>query len=706
MFFLKPKIYYIIILTFGYLCNAQTFKLSLTVDTNTYDSEYHTLTVGSTKKIYFFSRILNPVASLKLTPLDKNINLSDFEVLKVHESSDFEIIDSFYALKNTLIGKVRFKDLIQSDFLTLTLTYKLPKSEPKIQVFDVQPIIETYISVKPESEEAFIGEEKIFELNSVFIRNIIPEQRWYSTDTYEYMISEKEGKYFLHIVPTKTGRYAIEPKIKTLKPKLENQKLVYETHVKTFYLNFKEARLPFLSINLKDITLDETSRTKGVEVMIDYHPSLYIRKTYRIEKQEEPGGHLIAEIYTRNKLSNGKVTALLRTYNLHNTKDGTLYLKDGDQLRFLTNFNITPPTQIHDIYIKRPGGDWEKSNVVYPGETIELKLTGESLNKAPIFIKDVLFNQKDTALKDESNLYFLVSIPLNIATRNIEIYNGTQFTNKILRVKEFLEPRNFDFIVLDYGKGDLTVSSIAKPILYDHVIKDVVIKFKPDMIDKGKLHGEQMLNIRFKITTLNNQLVDQNEINGLIICPDESSPRGLYYDKRKCNMPEIHLNNYLRTKTYDMRDWSRLEIEFEHAKEQYQAKPVKQKIEIILQKHTEFDIDVSFPAGLLIQKANSSNFGNFSGISMATIAQLSFFHPERIAKYRPYKFGLGFLAINAFNFNNSPNISRDVGAVALLSVYPLGSRGKLTFPLYMGAGYFLAEKQWFYLLGPGIRVSF
>ncbi|MFQ3576759.1 MAG: hypothetical protein SNJ77_10025, partial [Cytophagales bacterium] len=550
------------------------------------------------------------------------------------------------------------------------------------------------------------GEEKLFELNAAFSQNIFAEEKWHSLEYFDFMISERNGKNFLHILPTKTGKVKIQPLIKTLKPRNENNKLVYEAIFRPFQLFFKEARLPYLSINVKDISFDESSRTKGMEVMIDHHPGLLMHKTYRIEKQEEPGGHLIAELYTRNKLSNGKVVGMLRTYNLHRTQFGNLYVKDGDNLRYLTNFNITPPTQINDIFIKRPGGDWEKSNIVFPGETIEVKFTGEALNKANIFLKDVVFQPKDTTLRDESNTYFSVSVPMNIATRNIEIYNFSQLTNKTLRVREFLEPRDFDFITIDYGKGDLLVSSVDKPVMYDHVIRDVTIKFKPNIIDKGKLHGEQIINIKYKITTLTNQLVDQGEITGLVICPDESSPRGIYYDRRKCNMSEIHLNNFLRTKTYDMRDWSRLEIEVEHAKEQYQTKPFKQKIEIILQRHTEFDIDVSFPAGLLIQKANSNGFGSFGGISMAAIAQLSFFHPEKIARYRPYKLGLGFLAINAFNFNNSPNISRDVGAVALLSLFPLGSRGKLTFPLYMGGGYFLSEKQWFTLLGPGIRVSF
>ena len=62
-------------------------------------------------------------------------------------------------------------------------------------------------------------------------------------------------------------------------------------------------------------------------------------------------------------------------------------------------------------------------------------------------------------------------------------------------------------------------------------------------------------------------------------------------------------------------------------------------------------------------------FGSLSGISMAMVAQLSFYQPNKIAKYRPYKIGAGFLAFNAFNFSND-NTSRDVGIVCTGQLLP------------------------------------
>jgi len=45
-----------------------------------------------------------------------------------------------------------------------------------------------------------------------------------------------------------------------------------------------------------------------------------------------------------------------------------------------------------------------------------------------------------------------------------------------------------------------------------------------------------------------------------------------------------------------------------------------------------------------------------------------------------------------------------VGLVILGSLYPTTKDVKLTFPLYIGAGYKLKAQKWFGLIGPGIRI--
>ncbi|MGC8803761.1 MAG: hypothetical protein ACP5PS_08335, partial [Bacteroidales bacterium] len=84
---------------------------------------------------------------------------------------------------------------------------------------------------------------------------------------------------------------------------------------------------------------------------------------------------------------------------------------------------------------------------------------------------------------------------------------------------------------------------------------------------------------------------------------------------------------------------------------------------------------------------------------------LSFYQKDKIARFMPYKIGVGFLALNAFNFSNNNN-ARDLGIVILGSVYPTRRDTKLSFPLYIGGGYLLNTNSWFWVFGPGIRVSF
>ena len=111
-----------------------------------------------------------------------------------------------------------------------------------------------------------------------------------------------------------------------------------------------------------------------------------------------------------------------------------------------------------------------------------------------------------------------------------------------------------------------------------------------------------------------------------------------------------------------------------------------------LKRRYKFDIDVSFPAGLLTRKQGDTSFGDLGGISLATLAQFSFYSPNKINRLRPYKIGVGFVAMNAFNLGSSSS-NRDLGVVLLGSVYPTRREAKFTFPLYLGGGFLLGTSR-------------
>ena len=156
-----------------------------------------------------------------------------------------------------------------------------------------------------------------------------------------------------------------------------------------------------------------------------------------------------------------------------------------------------------------------------------------------------------------------------------------------------------------------------------------------------------------------------------------------------------------------MEDWSKIHFSIKSGAGKNEEAAQQKEFEIILKKRYKFDIDVSFPTGLITlykdtEESGEITYTSLSGISMAMVAQFSFYHPEKIAKIRPYRVGAGFLALNAFNFESE---NQDLAAVALVSLYPTTKNRKMSFPLYFGGGYKIKDAKWMLLIGPGISVS-
>lgn len=628
--------------------------------------------------------------------------------LELIPSNDFELIDSLLKIGDNYRFKVRFRDLTRSDFLKFSFTY-VPDTGRLVQDIALQPITDTRVNVKIRDDELFIGEEKVFEIITSNPGNILYTSDWVNTGDFEYRITEESGSLLLHVVPQELGRKHLEIPFNVRKPFMDDKgNLKYEISGISSRFFVRASRLQFLNIDQNEITLDETTRLQGVEAQISNSRLLQMGKTYRVESQEDPGGALIAEIFTKQHLANNKVLCLIRPYNYHRKSQGYLYIKDGDDAKFITNFGITHATAIERISILREGGEWRESNTIYPGEEIELKIEGKGLHKARFYFEDLVDVSEDTLVRSENQLFYKLRVPVDIPRKSVNIYNYSEATGKVLKVSEYQEPRDFDFLYVNYGGISRRVSSIRGPVLYEKTIKDVVFSFNPQAIDdRDELFGKQYLTVDLRITGRKNELVEMRTIDNIVVCPGSSSPRFDYYSTGDCRTDEISLNKFLSRKTYDLDEWSRINMTIHHKDNKYSEDGYEKEIEIILKRRYSFDIEVSFPAGLItISKQDSGEigFGSLSGISMAMIAQFSFYHPEKIAKYRPYKIGAGFLAFNAFNFSDNVD-NRDVGIVILGSLYPTTRDVKLSFPLYVGGGYFLKDRKWFFLIGPGIRVK-
>lgn len=681
---------------------SQVRNLVLRIDTSEFSLRNNNVYINGERHLAFSFENDEVVAEMKLFA-DDRYKISRIELI---ENEEIEIIDSLINFNNDyFIGRIKLSNLTKSSFPALRFKFFTDSVHYRIDEVRLQPACKTTVSIYNHDIELFIGEEKSFELITRNIENLRISNEWVLGADFDYRLKKENSHLRLILVPKSLGRKSLTIKIPVFKPELIENKLVFDPVVLQANFTVKSGRLAYLSVDQKEVTFDDISRKEGIELQIDRARGMQLLKTYRIEEQEAAGGALIAELFTRENLNNDKVLCRLRVYNLHRPTDGYLYIKEGDEAKYITNFGISPKTNIDKMSLLRNGVDWAESNVVNPGEMVNLRIEGEGLQKARFMFEDLKGVVQDSIVRTDNVHEFRLNIPLDISKKKIYIYNRAENTGKFLQVREYQEPRPFDFIMVDYGTGPKAVEDFSGPELYDKTIKNIRISFKPELIDNiEKLYGKQYVEIAVKITGSRGELVELTSIPAISVCPGQKSPRNAYYDSKDCVKEEISLNNVIGQKTYDLSDWNKISLTVRHTKDKYSGQGSEKNVEIILQRRIKFDVDVSFPS-LLTKIVKEEGWQNGLGVSMATIAQFSFYEKDKIARLMPYKIGVGFLALNAFNFNVN-NTYRDLGIVILGSLYPTRKDTKFSFPLYMGGGYLLNKKSWFWVFGPGIRVSF
>lgn len=670
------------------------------------------LMVGAKKYSYTSDRVLQQgeyklpfefetSASLVEFRLYPRIRDGEIIPLTLNPSSDYEIIDSLQLRVDGFYHcRVRFKDLLNTEFLNLNLAYK-----NAVIAVPLLPYTQTMATIYPGNAELYIGEERSFEIVSNYPENIIVNPIWVEKEGYEYRIHSKDGKIYYSIIATKSDEIEVELPIELYRPNIEEKRVKYELPKQTFSFNVKGSRLRFLTFDKKEVIL-ASRNAQGIEVQIDNNRFLEINKTYRLEATDERGGPLIAELFTVRRLSNDRVLCMFRPYNFHKSSGGYLFIKDGDVAKFITNINILPEPIVSDVSILRKGGSWVRSKQVYPGETVSIRLEGEGLSRTDIKFEDLIDISSDSLIVNESVSHHLLRVPVDIRKKSVNIYSGNEKTGVSLDIVEYQRPRPLDFVSIDYGDKPSVVTDITQPILYDKTIGDIKVSFDDLKIDDDfTLYGKQYLEIEIRIMNENNILIEKQLIDDIIICPGKNSPRSFSYSGlSECMNEPISINDYLSNKTHNLNNWAKVELIIKHRKNLYEGQGYTSRIEIIRAKYLTFDVDLSVPAGLIIKKVGEPGFPGLSGISLAMLAQFSFYQKGEIKKQRPFKVGAGFLAKNAFNFN--PEAERDLGIVILGSVYPTTKGRKISFPLYFGTGFYLYDSKFFFLIGPGVSINF
>ncbi len=676
-------------------------EVELQIDTSTYTWTSDTIIENGQPKLAFEFTEVQPVIELRL------FASSTVPGVRLAPSTDFRLVDSLLWFGDHYRVKVQLSNLIETRFPAFNFIIEDEDNQSAIAI-PIFPYRNTQLQFRPQNTEMYIGEEKVFDLMCNEPQNLLIDNQWRSQPGLEYRVSLQGGKPKLHIVPNELGSVTFATQLSVIRPNLsEHRRPVYRLDSISQVFFIKASRLAFLDVNINEVIKTEESGLEGIEIQLQDHRSLQLGKTYRLERQSEPGGAIIAEIHTKSRLSNNRVLSWLRVYNFHDKTDGYLYMKDGDDPRFITNFNIIHRTEITDISVLSSQGEWKATTRVNPGQTIDLKVEGFGMDNAPLLFEDVQTINFDSLIGSNTVAYYRIDIPIDIKKKEIRIFQNGQLLNKSLQVVEYDEPAPLSFVKLNYGDQPISIVDQNQPILYEKVINDLMLEFDSDLIDRpNDMHGVQYLDIKVELRTAKNDLIDFKELEDVAVCPSSSSPRFGQYTERRCSDDRLALNQYLNKKTYQLEEWSKALLIVRHSKSKYGTNVEEERVEIMQKRLYSFDIDVSFPAGLLTKRFGpdqDDDFDNLGGISLAMMAQFTFYHPEKIAIERPYKIGAGFIALNAFNFS-SENDNRDIGIVVLGSLYPR-SNSKLTFPLFLGGGYLLSNAAWFVMIGPGIRVS-
>ncbi len=688
-------------------------SLSLTLDTVQYRLGEQMMTVAGAPRLYFYYHQDDQAAELRLAPAQPGGRAP-----RLLPSADYVLQDTLVAgADGEYRGTLRFHNLTGVPFVRLVFVQpgapvadsagRTLKATLRQQVVELLPLTRTTLDARVLDSELFVGEEKVIEILTDNQANVRVPNEWTRGQDIDYRLAREQGGLRLHVLPNTLGVHTLTLKTLAERPHLDAAgRLSYQLPPLRLAFDVRASRLRFLTPELKTVDYDEDGRTRGTEFVLDNGHAFELRRTYRIEAQQEAGGALVAELFARTYLSNDRVLCQLRVYNTHRQSDGYLYIKDGDVARFITNFDITPRPRIAALSVLHRGGDWGPNTTINPGETVDVRLEGESLLKGRYHFDGANIIPSDSSTRSEKAVIYRVQVPLSSVRKRIEIFNGNASTGFSLQVKEAQRPHPLNFVQVNYGDGPHPATQLNGPTLYDKTIPDVVFSFNTNAIDEaGNLYGRQYLTMDVRTVDEKGNLIDQRTVEQLVICPGEASPRYAYYQGNECQVGNFSLNSILGRKTYDLDAWYRITITLRHDARQYATKGYSQQIELVLRRHINFDISVSFPAGLLTKYQGESTYNSFGGISLATLAQLSFYAPDRINRLRPYRIGAGFVALNAFNLSNNSDVQRDLGLVVLGSVVPVRTGARLTFPLYLGGGYLLTKGKPFLLFGPGIGVT-
>lgn len=701
---------------------------------------------------------LDPVLEITLT-LKSEFENAD---LKVGTSSDFTVKDSMIRLSSKILRFSITPNLPLVNYVCYIPININKNGNLEEYVIPILPVIKPVANFLITSTELHVGEEKNFNIevnNNDFFRI---SSDWIRSGIFDYRIAINNDNLKMQLTARSAGKANFKFTIPLLVPMLVDGLPVYEYDFPAINFNVNVTRIAFLNLNKKEITLGEASRRDGVELIMENHISLEKGRIYKVEDVEKNDtiNPLIAELYVKEVLRGNRVRCIMRPEMLHAMKSGYLYLKMNKQTRFIINLNITPPLQVTNLSLLHEGGSWDSESIdVYPGETVFVKVEGVSLHKKTLDWEGDVSVTYDTTQISENVRFYKMKIPISTTSSRIFLRAGQVQTGKFLQIKEYQRPRPFDFVILSAHRNNVPLTKFTtKTYISRQTLRNIRFDFDNKIIDQGNdLYGKQYLDFDIQYFGAKGELIEFQKMSNYVVFPDQKSTRGKYYEGNTPETPKpISVDELFHYKMRNLEDYSKILITVSNSPNRYKEVSKPKEIEIVIQRPWRFDIDVSLPAGLMVQnlgqtkseieahgkwtkdmsnwqekvdkgeifitgqneKTNALTYNiappaepkkanfkdNIGNISVAVIGQISFPEPNRVGRVYPWRVGVGFLVLNALNLASTT--PADLALIAVASVYPLRSSKLFNLPIHIGVGYRVNERIPFVMISPGISVRF
>jgi len=679
-------------------------KLLVNTDTSTFSWPKQKISIQGQERLYLAPATPTPLAEVSLYFSQPQRILQ----ARFVPGPDYTVADSLRFINGSYFrGRLQFNNLKVATFPRLVVNLLLQDSSQLTQEVLLHPYFAPVLPADTLTATLYQREERVATWPVANPQALRWPTGWQIAQPgLSYKVMPQANGLEVRLKGTRTGTFNFSIPLSSRRPYLDANGLpATQLPPITVKTQVNPTALQVLNSDRTTYFLEPMGLNPQT-LRLDKHPNLGLGNTYRLEDRPEAGGRLIAEVFVSREIANtNQLLGQLRTYALHSKQNGPLYLKYGNRTLGLINFNIVPKPNLEKVALLRPGQDWNSQLNVLPGETIDLRFTGPGLGQSGFAFGDGKYPAvADTTRRANNARYYSLTVPENIDERRISISMNGQTTPFELLVKEYQRPHPLNFVTINWGKRThkITINRFNRPELVQDPIQSIVIGFDREELDQpGKLYGVQYIDITVRIRDPQGKLIEIQELKRLKVLPAVGSMRYANYNTENPVPDRLDLNDRLGLNTKDLPPWSTIEVEIKH-----HGSNLGRKIKLIRSQHRKVDIDVSFPAGLLANRFNEEGIGSLTGISTAALIQWQWYKEGEINRPSPFRLGFGVLALDALNSLSDNQDNKDLGLLVMASFYPLKNNSKVNFPLHAGLGYLFQAGTGFFVVGPGIQVSF